>query len=64
MLGVERLCELFYDDPDFVEEMMDANADFIIAIMDQILDVISIDVFAFWEDMAYNTCLLYTSRCV
>lgn len=58
MLGVERLCELFYDDPDFVEEMMDANADFIIAIMDQILDVISIDVFAFWEDMAYNTAPL------
>jgi uroporphyrinogen decarboxylase len=34
--------------------MMDANADFIIAIMSQILDVIDIDAFGFWEDMAYN----------
>ena len=54
LLGVEALCKLFYDDPAFVEEMMEANADFIIAMMDQILDVIDIDAFAFWEDMAYN----------
>ena len=54
MLGVERLCMLFHDDPAFVEEMMDANADFIIAIMSQILEVVAIDAFGFWEDMAYN----------
>lgn len=54
LVGVERLCMLFYDDPAFVEEMMDANADFIIAIMSQVLDVVSIDAFGFWEDMAYN----------
>ncbi len=55
LVGVERLCTLFYDDPAFVEEMMDANADLTIAIMDQVLEVISIDAFAFWEDMAYKT---------
>ncbi len=55
LVGVERLCELFYDDPAFVEEMMDANADLTIALMDQVLDVIDIDAFAFWEDMAYKT---------
>jgi uroporphyrinogen decarboxylase len=55
LVGVERLCMLFYDDPAFVEEMMDTNADFLIAMMDQILDVVDIDVFAFWEDMAYKT---------
>ncbi len=33
MVGVERLCTLFYDDPAFVEEMMDGVADFIIAMM-------------------------------
>mgnify|MGYP002622875774 FL=1 len=54
LVGVEALCTLFYDDPAFVEEMMDANADFIIAMMSQILDVIDIDAFGFWEDMAYN----------
>ena len=54
LVGVENLCTLFYDDPAFVEEMMDADADLIIAIMSQVLDVISIDAFGFWEDMAYN----------
>ncbi len=55
LVGVERLCTLFYDDPAFVEEMMDAEADFIIAMMSQILEVVTIDAFAFWEDMAYKT---------
>jgi uroporphyrinogen-III decarboxylase len=54
LVGVENLCLLFHDDPAFVEEMMEANADFIIAMMSQILDVIDIDAFGFWEDMAYN----------
>jgi len=54
-VGVENLCRLFYDDPDFVEEMMDAVADFIIAMMGQILDVTDVDVYGFWEDMAYKT---------
>lgn len=55
MVGVENLCVLFYDDPSFVEEMMDAVADFIIAMMDKILDHTDIDVYGFWEDMAYKT---------
>lgn len=54
LLGVENLCMMFYDDPDFVEEMMDAVADLIIAIMGQILDVVDVDCFQYWEDMAYN----------
>ncbi|MDO8587737.1 MAG: uroporphyrinogen decarboxylase family protein [Armatimonadota bacterium] len=58
LLGVERLCMLFHDDPAFVEEMMDADADFIIAMMSQILDVATPDAYAFWEDMAYNTAPL------
>jgi len=55
MTGVERLCMLFYDDPAFVEEMMDATADFLIAVMDRILDHTDVDVFGFWEDMGYKT---------
>ncbi|MCD6350955.1 MAG: hypothetical protein J7M26_02450 [Armatimonadetes bacterium] len=55
LLGVERLCMMFYDDPGFVEEMMDATADFIIALAGQILDLVDVDVFGLWEDMAYKT---------
>ena len=54
LVGVERLCMLFYDDPAFIEEMMDANADFLIQMMNQILDHTDVDVFGFWEDMAYK----------
>jgi len=55
LLGVESLCMLFYDDPAFLEEMMDADAELVIRIMDQILDHTDVDVFGFWEDMAYKT---------
>ena len=55
LVGVERLCTLFYDEPAFVEEMMDATADFIIAMMGRILDHTDVDVYGFWEDMAYKT---------
>src|ERR1051326_6895912 len=55
LVGVERLCILFCDEPEFVEEMMDAVADFIIAMMDKILDHTDVDIFGFWEDMAYKT---------
>ena len=55
LLGVEKLCMMFYDDAAFVEEMMDADADFLIQMMDQILDYTDVDTFGFWEDMAYKT---------
>jgi uroporphyrinogen decarboxylase len=55
LTGVEALCMLFYDDPVFVEEMMDADADFIIRMMGQVLDHTDIDVFGFWEDMCFKT---------
>lgn len=55
LVGVEKLCTLFYDDPAFVEEMMDAEAEFLIQVMDRILDHTDVDVFGFWEDMAYKT---------
>jgi len=54
LVGLEGLCTLFYDDPAFVEEMMDADAEFLIAMLSQMLGETSIDVFGFWEDMAYN----------
>ena len=54
LTGVENLCTLFYDDPDLIEEMMDADADYIVGMMSQILDVVHVDCFQYWEDMAYN----------
>ena len=64
LVGVERLCQLFYDDPTFLEEMMDAEANFIINMMSQILEVVVPDVFVFWEDMAYKTAPLISPSMV
>lgn len=64
LTGVERLCTLFVDDPSFVEEMMEADAEFIIAMMRQVLDVVPIDAFGFWEDMAYNRAPLISPAMV
>jgi len=55
MLGVEPLSLLFYDDPALIEEMMDAVADFIIAVMGRILEHTDVDCYCFWEDMAFKT---------
>ncbi len=55
LVGVERLCELFYDDPALVEEMMDADAQFMIGMLGEILQETDIDVFGFWEDMGYKS---------
>jgi uroporphyrinogen decarboxylase len=55
LTGVEKLCMLFYDDPALLEEMLDAFADFIIGMMDKVLQYTDIDMFGFWEDMAYKT---------
>jgi uroporphyrinogen decarboxylase len=55
LTGVEALATLFYDDPAFVEEMMDGIAQFMIALLGALLEHTDIDVFGFWEDMAYKT---------
>ncbi len=54
LFGVENLCLLFYDDPVFLEEVLDAFAEFILEMLRQILDVVTPDAFGLWEDMGYN----------
>ena len=49
---------MFYDDPAFVEEMMEADAEFLISMLGQILEETDIVFFGFWEDMAYKTAPL------
>ena len=62
LVGVEDLCTLFYDDPAFLEEMLEADADFLIGMLSQMLEETEIDVFAFWEDMAYHTAPLISPQ--
>jgi len=58
MLGLENLCCAFYDSPAFVERMMEERADSIIRITEEVLKHTRVDVFWYWEDMAYNHAAL------
>jgi hypothetical protein len=54
MLGLEGLCQAFYDDPALVERMMEERAESVIRVTEEVLKHTRIDVFWYWEDMAYN----------
>ena len=54
MMGLENLCLAFYDQPKLVERMMEERADRIIEITNEVLKHTDIDVFWYWEDMAYK----------
>ena len=62
MLGLEGLCQAFYDDPSFVERMMEERAEAIIAITAEVLKHTKVDAFWYWEDMAYNHASLVDPR--
>jgi len=62
MMGLENLCCAFYDDPALIERMMEERADAIIAITTEVLKYTPIDVFWYWEDMAYNHASLIDPR--
>jgi len=42
--------------------MLEADADFLIGMLSQMLEETDIDVFAFWEDMAYHTAPLISPQ--
>jgi len=55
LVGVEKLCTLFYDEPAFVEEMMECFLKHTITTMKQVLEIVHVDILIIWEDMAYHT---------
>lgn len=55
LMGLENLCLAFYDQPALVERMMEQRADVLIEITARVLEEVEIDVFAFWEDMAFTS---------
>lgn len=51
-MGTEDISYLFYDDPAFVEEMIDFNTEFLLAVVDKALGQVEFDYFNFFEDFA------------
>ncbi len=61
-IGVERFSMMFYDEPDFVHEMMDYITEFVINTIHRALDDVKIDYACLWEDMSYKTGSLLSPR--
>ena len=62
LMGLEGLCLAFYDDPQLIGRMMDQRVEAIVAITERVLAEVEIDMFAFWEDMAFNHGPLLSPR--
>lgn len=53
-VGFERLCEMFYDDPAFLGEMIEFWADYVAILLERTLGVVKPDCVGLSEDMAYK----------
>jgi uroporphyrinogen decarboxylase len=51
-VGTESISYLFYDDPAFVEEMLDFLVDFMLTVVDRAIQEVQFDYFNFFEDFA------------
>ena len=54
-MGIERIARTLYDDPDWIHEMMDYLAEFLVAVLQRAVEENDIDYVTMWEDMAYKT---------
>jgi len=53
-MGMEGVCKALYDDPEWIHEMMDYIADFVVAVVSRALNEVQFDYATMWEDMAYK----------
>jgi uroporphyrinogen decarboxylase len=51
-VGTENISYLFYDDPALVEEMIEFNTEFLLALVERALQEVRFDFFNFFEDFA------------
>ena len=61
-IGFERLLFTFYDDPDWIHEMMEYMADFYIAAMHRMVDDVDLDYVYIFEDMSYKAGPMISPR--
>ena len=54
-MGLERLLYTFYDDPNLIEDMMDAILNLELEVIKRTVKDIKVDWVRFWEDMAFKT---------
>ena len=54
-MGVENASYAFYDEPEWMHEVMDYLADFYIEVLGRAVRELDIDIAMFWEDMCFKT---------
>ncbi|MFH0795933.1 MAG: uroporphyrinogen decarboxylase family protein [Candidatus Omnitrophota bacterium] len=58
LMGLERLCLMFYDSPGAIKKFLDAYHNIVMAVLETTLGEVRIDCIQFAEDFAYKTSLL------
>lgn len=53
-MGVENISYAFYDEPEWMHEVMDYLADLYIQVLGRALKEVDVDIALFWEDMCYK----------
>ncbi len=54
LLGYERLFELYYDDPALVHDILSTFTDLWIAVYEEVLAQVEIDMIHIWEDISFG----------
>ncbi|HKJ27357.1 MAG TPA: uroporphyrinogen decarboxylase family protein, partial [Anaerolineales bacterium] len=54
LFGEVQVLTAFYDTPDLMHQVLNDLTDFWIALYDQILDEVEVDLMMIWEDICYN----------
>jgi uroporphyrinogen decarboxylase len=54
-MGLERVAITLYDDPDFIEDMMEYITWHILTVIRKAIEEVDIEYATLWEDMAYKT---------
>lgn len=61
-MGLEGIAQALYDDPEWVQQMMNEVVDFCMATAHKALDTVQFDYVLLWEDMAYKAGPLISPR--
>ena len=61
-MGFDRVCTTMYDDPDWIREIMDYIADFVVATITRAVEEVDLDYATMWEDMAYKSGPIISPR--
>ncbi|MCL5772124.1 MAG: hypothetical protein M1479_07610 [Actinobacteria bacterium] len=54
VLGFTNYLMTFYDNPKFIKNILNFMSNFLIEIISNVLNLIDIDVYYYWEDMAFK----------